>query len=94
MDLFRGLSRRYVVLAIGAVCFCVLMQLIGDPATLWDPDLEGNLFETPVTDDLAMVVGSLLFNPLPLVSCIGETHPERREIVLSHSVFHPPCLRS
>jgi hypothetical protein len=69
MRLERGPSyQRLVLYAIGLICFCVVMYMLGSPMTLWTMQfaldqtdtviLEGFSLPTTVSDAIPAMVGS------------------------------------
>jgi len=69
MRLERGPSyQRLVLYAVGLICFCVVMYMLGSPMTLWTMQfaldqtdtviLEGFSLPTTVSDAIPAMVGS------------------------------------
>jgi hypothetical protein len=91
MRLERGPSyQRLVLYAIGLICFCVVMYMLGSPMTLWTMQfaldqtdtivLEGFSLPTTVSDAIPAMVGS------PSI----ETSPGTKREVNEDGLLRPP----
>lgn len=75
------------------LCICVVVQMLGAPATLVDLLSSDALVKVePVSEDHTTVSPSLESERPRLLTMVTESHPVRRLPILTTSVFHPPSL--
>jgi len=63
MSLLCGGGQAHLALAIAPLCLCVLMQLLGVPATLWDLNFEDDLMETPISECMVAMSRTSVLQP-------------------------------
>ena len=75
------------------LCICVVVQMLGAPATLVDLLSSDALVKLePVSEDHTTVSPSLESERPRLLTMVTESHPVRRLPILTTFVFHPPSL--
>jgi len=94
VNLLSEIRRRQMVLVISLICFCVFMQLLGVPISLWDFNFEEDLLEISVSEGLTLVSTQLYFKPFLFCLQAGCPSQIAQDVLLAHSMFHPPCLLS
>ncbi len=76
------------------LCLCVLMQVLGDPTTLWNPGSSPDLYGASVFTGYTIP---------PLLTLQSDSHAYTRRVnqeetarlsIFDHSLFHPPILAS
>jgi hypothetical protein len=87
----------YRVTAVGGfvllLCVCVVVQMLGVPATFVDLLSSDALVKVePVSEDHTTVSASLESERPRLFTVVSESHSVRRLPILTTSVFHPPSL--
>jgi hypothetical protein len=83
----RDTNRTWFALAILLLCFCVMMQMLGVPITLWNPsemDTSGENLGFSIPPTIPQLNLSILLTRLQMSQQI--LHPP----LLLHTVFHPP----
>lgn len=84
---------RAVVGFVLLLCICVVVQMLGMPATFMDLLSSDALVKMePVSEDHTTVSPSLESERPRLLPMVTESHPVRRLPILTTSVFHPPAL--
>jgi hypothetical protein len=79
-----------VIALIGLLCFCVAMQMLGAPASFWDMDEPGDLVESSLLEGFSLPAEDLAV-PVPQHGSLSTPSPLlEHEILLVHSLFHPP----
>jgi hypothetical protein len=74
------------------LCLCIVMELLGVPATMWDASglldtFESSLFEDPLLPPAIPRLNS------PFLIAVLEVVQQRPHIpVLALYLFHPPCF--
>lgn len=75
------------------LCVCVVIQMLGVPATFVDLLSSDALVKVePVSEDHTTVSPSLESERPRLLTMVTESHPVRRLPILTTSLFHPPSL--
>lgn len=93
MDFYRIAKTRCLACFVVLLCCCVIVQMLGVPATFVDLLSSDTLVKVePVSEDHTTVSPSLEPERPRLFTVVTETHPVRRLPILTTAVFHPPSL--
>jgi hypothetical protein len=83
----RDTNRTWIALTILLLCFCVVMQMLGVPVTLWNPsetDTSGENLGFSILPTIPRLNLSILLTPVEMIQ------QNRHVPILFHTVFHPP----
>jgi hypothetical protein len=85
------IKRISFIVIVGSVVFCVVMQMVGIQASLWDPShIEDNSVESSILGASALVTASGDINILSGIECRNYSYSISAQRVFLVSVFHPP----
>ena len=80
-------NRSWFVLVVFLLCFCVVMQMLGVPVTMWNP------WETDTSgENLGFTIPPTIpqLNPSILLTSLEMGQPNPYTFLLLRTVFHPP----
>ena len=82
--------RQPILVGVGLLCLCILMQSLGVPITLWNPSWGDEALQTSVLEGFSMI--SSVLNPWSMKSglCLDQPSGRRLVTLLDRSLFHPP----
>lgn len=87
----RSASRRVSPLVLPTLlCFVIIMQMLGTPASLWQPDGDFDLVETSLLEGLSLVPHEMTWPPLVRVFGPPDCFDLRSSLLLGESLFRPP----
>jgi hypothetical protein len=87
MILRRNINRTWFVLTILLLCFCVVMQMLGVPVTLWNPsvtDTSGENLGFSITPTIPQLTEPILVATVEISRQYLHIFPPL------YTVFHPP----
>lgn len=87
----RSASIRLLPTLIHAsLCFVVVMQMLGTPASLWQLNVPTDLVEASLLEGLSLIASSL--TPQPIVATDSTLEPFRvgPSVLLGENLFRPP----
>ena len=91
MLLARGSSdHSTTACALVLLCFCVFMQVLGAPTTLWDFDLEFDQTNAPVLEGYSLPAVVSHTQPSCTAAFIDYASELLRYCLHAHSLFRPP----
>jgi hypothetical protein len=91
MLLARGsFDHSTTVCALLFLCFCVFMQVLGAPMTLWDFDLEFDPANAPFLEGYSLPTVVSHTQPSRTVAFIDYASESLRYCLHAHSLFRPP----
>ena len=91
MLLARGSFDRFTtVCALFLLSFCVFMQMLGVPMTLWDFDLELDPVNAPFLEGYSLPTVVSNNEPSHTVALIEYASESLRYCLHAHSLFRPP----
>ena len=76
--------------ALMLLCFCVFMQMLGAPMTLWDFDLELDAANTPFLEGYSLPTVVSHAQPSRTVAFVDDASETLRYFLHAHSLFRPP----
>jgi hypothetical protein len=76
--------------AIGVICLCVVMYMLGSTMTLWTLQFAFDETDNPVLEGFSLptIVADLV--PAVLVASSGERSPRAKGALNEHSLLRPP----
>lgn len=87
-----GPPQLFIVCTILVLCACVMMQMLGVPATLWHSSALPDTFGASVFEGLSLPASTPLVYD-ELIALLPESIRQNPHIpLLAHSLFHPPVL--
>jgi hypothetical protein len=91
MLLVRGsVDHPRAVCALILLCFCVFMQMLGVPMTLWDFGLELDPLNAPFLEGYSLPTVVSHVQPSRTVAFIDDASETLRYFLHAHSLFRPP----
>jgi hypothetical protein len=90
----RGVTRHpLIVLAIGVVCLCVVMQMLGTTMTMWDFQYPLDPVNAPLLEGFSLPTAFVGFQPVTVVWSTVVTAPALHPVLCEQTLFrHPNCL--
>ncbi len=87
-----GSPHLFVACIVIVLCTCVMMQMLGVSATLWNSSALPDTFGASVFEGLSLPVSiPLVYDTL--IAILPESNlPGPHIPLLTHSLFHPPVL--
>ena len=87
-----GLPRLLIMCTMMVLCACVLMQMLGVPATLWHFAPTPDAFSTSVSEGFSLPVSIPVIYAM-LVALLPEMIRQNpHSPLLNHALFHPPVV--
>lgn len=81
------------LLIVGLLGCCVVMQMVGIEASLWDSThIEDNSVESSISDAGGLVADTVNINILSVVTFGAGPHSTPTRQMFLTSIFHPPDL--
>jgi len=88
-----GSSQLFVTMAIIVLCACVLMQMLGVPATLWNPSVIPDTLGSSLFIEGFSIPASAPAVFHVFIAFLPESLQQNPHIpLLSQSLFHPPVV--
>lgn len=88
-----GSMQLFVMLTVVVLCFCVVMQMLGVPATLWDPSAMPDTLSTTLLLEGFSIPASIQAVFHSVLLRLQESLQQSPHIpLLTHSLFHPPVF--
>lgn len=87
-----GHSQLFIVCTIIVLCACVMMQMLGVPATQWNASVLLDTFSASVFEGFS-IPASVPFIFRAVIVLVPESIQQHPHVpLLTHSLFHPPVL--
>lgn len=87
---FHNRTTTFIVFALS---FCVAMQLLGVPATLWTPGAILDTFGASVDEGFSILPTNLPVVQMVFLTLLVTFQRTSHVPILSRSLFHPPVAR-
>jgi hypothetical protein len=92
MPVFKTKGTLFLLI-VGLLGCCVVMQMVGIEASLWDAThIEDNSVESSISDASALVADRVNVNIPSVVTFGNGLHSTPTRQVFLTSIFHPPDL--
>jgi hypothetical protein len=73
-----------------ALCFCVVMQVLGTPTSLWTMEFETDMVSASLLEGFSLPTDLVISAPTPLSSRRVESSGSLWSVLLEHTLFRPP----
>jgi hypothetical protein len=81
-----------LVLLHTCLCLAVIMQMLGTPVSLWQPDFDLDPVYVSLMEGFSLLPHEMTWPPLAVAYRAPDVFPERRPVMSDDSPFRPPSL--